>query len=83
MALLAQPTMRVDLVMTDFIMPDMSGLELAQALTAHGNKLPVILMSGHREPVETAAFHNAGIRSFLTKPFNAQSVGEAIRNALV
>ncbi len=83
LALLAQPTMRVDLVMTDFIMPDMSGLELAQALTAHGNKLPVILMSGHREPVETAAFHNAGIRSFLTKPFNAQSVGEAIRNALV
>lgn len=37
----------VDLLITDFNMPQMSGLEVAQALQARGADVPVLIVSGH------------------------------------
>lgn len=47
-ALELMQTQRPDLVITDFMMPVMTGLELAQALRADGNTrdLPIILCTG-------------------------------------
>lgn len=55
-----------DLVLTDVIMPDLSGAELADALTQAGVTSPVVLMTALADPefcVDTAR------RRVLNKPF--------------
>ena len=48
---------RPDLILTDFEMPKMSGLEVLRSLRAQGNQVPVILMTSLLEQ------SNNGIRS--------------------
>jgi CheY-like chemotaxis protein len=40
-----------DLVVTDFVMPGMSGLDLARAIRAKNSKFPIIVMTAY-EPVK-------------------------------
>ena len=50
---------RVDLVLSDHLMPGMHGTELAQQLKAEHPKLPVILISGVNELPPGSAIANA------------------------
>ena len=72
------------MLVTDLVLPDgMSGIDLAQALTAQRAGLPVLLITGYSEALLDEA-HTAG-RTVLTKPFGhaalARAVGQAIRQA--
>jgi len=64
----AQP---LDLIISDFNMPEMDGLGLLRAVRGHPavRKLPFILITGRgdRELVVTAA--KAGVNNYLVKPF--------------
>jgi two-component system cell cycle sensor histidine kinase/response regulator CckA len=72
---------RVDLLLTDVVMPVMSGRELAERLNGTRADLPVLYMSGFpggsldREAVEA----DAGL---LQKPFKAEDLLRAVRAAL-
>ena len=44
---LAQITPEIDLVLTDHNMPEMDGLELAEALREAGHEMPIVLLSGN------------------------------------
>ena len=61
-------------VVLDINLGDWSGIELRQRLTAAGNPVPVIYMTGN----DTAAAREAAIKSgclaYLTKPFSARSL---------
>ena len=59
---------RFDLVLTDELMPEMTGTELATALHKIRPDLPIILMTGHGGRVETRAARAVGIRDVLKKP---------------
>lgn len=56
------------LVLSDIVMPRMSGVELAERLSATRPDLPVILMSGY-SPVELLARGIAAPCALLSKPF--------------
>ncbi len=62
----------IDLVITDFQMPGMSGLDLARKL--HGEpgrkNLPVILLTAHGMALEQVELAHAGIAASLSKPFS-------------
>ena len=59
-------------LITDLQMPEMSGLELQQSLTAAGQTLPIIFLTGHGDiPVAVQAL-KAGAVDFLTKPVSSQ-----------
>src|SRR5215470_8450224 len=62
----------LDLVISDFNMPEMDGLGLLRAIRGHQaiRKLPFILLTGRgdRELVVKAA--QAGVNNYLVKPFN-------------
>lgn len=81
--LLAQSDSRVDLVITDVVMPVMNGTELAEALGRLRPDLPVVLMSGY------GAAHLAGRgllqpnTSLLAKPFTPEALLAEVREALV
>jgi PAS domain S-box-containing protein len=70
-----------DLLITDFTMPRMTGLELAQRLRAAGHHIPVILLSGvatelPEEEVDTLA------NRVLTKPVGIYELAVAVRDTL-
>lgn len=62
----------LDLIISDFNMPEMDGLGLLRAVRGHQaiRKLPFILLTGRgdRELVVKAA--QAGVNNYLVKPFN-------------
>jgi PAS domain S-box-containing protein len=71
-----------DLVITDQIMPKMSGLELAKALVKLRPDIPIILCTGFSEKVDGGTVGQKGIHELVMKPFTIQEITRAIRAAL-
>ncbi len=71
-----------DLLLTDFAMPGMSGLELARAALAARAGLPVVLASGYLTPADQDALRDLGVREILLKPNVLEELAEAVRRAL-
>ncbi|MCP4713910.1 MAG: response regulator [Deltaproteobacteria bacterium] len=71
-----------DLVITDQTMPAMSGIELAENITALRPGQPVIICSGFSEELTDAELSRAGIKKFIMKPITREQIAEVIRNVL-
>lgn len=71
-----------DLILTDFEMPTMSGLEFLRELRRHNSQVPVILMTSHGSEQVAVEVFRLGVHDYLTKPFEAQEMQEAITRAL-
>ncbi len=72
----------IDLLVTDLVLPDVDGQELAGRLRRTRPGLPVLAMSGY---TETASLRTDPLRSttaFIAKPFSAEDFGRKIRQAL-
>jgi CheY-like chemotaxis protein len=73
---------RIDLLLTDVIMPHMNGHDLATHLQAGHPTLPVIYMSGYAEPLlASRSTLPAGV-TLLSKPVTQQQILAAIHRAL-
>jgi len=71
-----------DLLITDYMMPGMSGVELARAvrqLPRHRN-LPVLVMSGAAESMLSG--HAKDFDAFLRKPFDIEVLLRAVQSLL-
>ena len=64
-----------DLVVTDFNMPDLSGIEVAQALARLRPDLPVLLTSGYWTDDLQAQARAAGVRGMLRKERSVEQLG--------
>jgi two-component system cell cycle response regulator len=64
------------LVITDWLMPDLSGIELCQRLRAdfHNCFTYIILLTGVSEKSKVVAGLQAGADEYLTKPFHAEEL---------
>jgi PAS domain S-box-containing protein len=72
------PTQRIDLLLTDVIMPHMNGRDLATRLRALLPALPTVYMSGYAEP----HFALPSDATLLPKPFTEQQILTTVRHAL-
>jgi CheY-like chemotaxis protein len=72
----------VDLLVTDVVMPGMSGNELAKRLSQSKPGLKVLLMSGYSLSVVSQYEKNGNDISFIQKPFNATDLTIKIREIL-
>jgi PAS domain S-box-containing protein len=72
----------IDLVVTDLVMPEMGGRELADALQAMRPDLPVLFMSGYSDDEVTRRGIADSRVAFLAKPFTTDSLVGAVREAL-
>jgi DNA-binding NtrC family response regulator len=73
---------RADVVVTDFSMPGMDGLEVLGAIRERDDELPVILVTGHCSERLFELAVDAGAYRCLGKPFELAKLTEAIASAL-
>lgn len=73
---------RVDLVLTDVVMPRMGGVELAQALREERPDLPLVFMSGYTGRETPWNGNIAELGPMLEKPFTRAGLAGAIRKEL-
>ncbi len=71
-----------DLLITDYDMPGINGLELVRRVASLNPHLPVILVTGRDEAVEGAQALES-IRMVVQKPYNKLILSDAIRQVLV
>jgi signal transduction histidine kinase len=71
--------LKTELVLADFAMPEMTGIELAKAICATHPNLPVILVTGYGDRETLEGFQEAQI---LRKPYDEDGLMQAILAAL-
>ncbi len=73
---------RIDLLVTDVMMPHLSGPDLAEQLRATQPDLPVIYLSGYAEPILNMRNSLPAGITLLTKPVVADQLLDKVRGAL-
>ena len=71
-----------DVILTDLLMPEMSGIELLQQLQQEDIDTPCLVISADIQATTREEVMAAGARNFLNKPFTAESVAEALGHIL-
>lgn len=69
-------------LITDLVMPGMSGVDLQDRLIADGNDTPVIFMTACFDETTCARALATGAHGFLRKPFSEESLIECLHSAL-
>lgn len=75
---------RVDLVISDVVMPGISGYELCQRLKANDvtKDIPIILLTSLNHPMDVIQGLECGADNFLTKPFEHEHLIARVQNIL-
>jgi len=73
---------RIDLLVTDLVMPKMNGRELSRSLRARRPGLPVLFISGYSDVIPNEEEFFNVVTQFLQKPFNSESLGHRVRELL-
>ncbi len=71
-----------DLVISDYLMPRMVGLDFARAVHNIRPDLPIILLTGYIEELPDETIRAAGVRRLVTKPATIQELGRAVHEVL-
>ena len=72
----------VGCVILDVAMPEMSGLEVQQQLTARGCQIPIIFVTAHRDDELGRHAAAGGARAVLRKPVDHEELVRLVREAL-
>jgi putative two-component system response regulator len=72
----------IGLVVSDIVMPDLSGLELLEAMRLHRPSLPVVLVTGANTRHNLSEALTRGADGLVAKPFTQAELCEAVENAL-
>jgi putative two-component system response regulator len=73
---------RIALVLTDIVMPDMSGLELLEAMRLHRPNLPIVLVTGANTRDNLTEALRRGADGLVAKPFSQAELDQALTRAL-
>ncbi|NCC52886.1 MAG: response regulator [Spartobacteria bacterium] len=72
----------IDVIITDYSMPHMSGLDLAKDIHAVRSDIPILLCTGFSEIVKNDEARGAGIRECIMKPIKSRDLAMAVRHVL-
>jgi two-component system, chemotaxis family, chemotaxis protein CheY len=73
-------TEKVDFVITDWNMPQMSGLDLLKAIRASEDKkhIPVLMVTAEAMQENILKAAQAGVNNYIIKPFDAKTLSDKI-----
>jgi two-component system chemotaxis response regulator CheY len=71
-----------DLILMDWNMPNVPGIEAVKSIRSSGNKTPIIMVTteGEKDRVITAI--QAGANNYLVKPFDAKDLKQKVKATL-
>jgi CheY-like chemotaxis protein len=72
----------IDLLMTDFSMPDMNGIDLIRAAILIKPTLPAVLLTGYGRSIDSKASVGLNISEVVNKPFTMENLASAIHGAV-
>lgn len=72
-----------DLIMLDLNLPEMTGLDVLEAMARLSIETPVILMTGYGSEKSAIDAFRLGIKDYLVKPFTVDEVSATIERALI
>jgi len=67
-----------DLVMTDFSMPNMDGVQFARHVSTLRPDIPILLVTGYMDEFPDSTIAAAGISKVLSKPMTLATLGETV-----
>ncbi|OPZ21869.1 MAG: Chemotaxis protein CheY [candidate division BRC1 bacterium ADurb.BinA364] len=73
--------MKIDFVITDWNMPNMSGLELIQAIRASDKwkEIPILMVTAEAQKENIIDAAKAGVTNYIVKPFTVETMQEKIK----
>ncbi|MBU2510471.1 response regulator [bacterium] len=82
--LLERTTKTIKVIILDWMMPEMSGLELLGLLKEDDNfkHIPVIVQTANSQPENIVQGMNSGAYQYLTKPFDNEVLYSMVRSAI-
>ena len=72
----------IHLLLTDVVMPDMNGRELAEHLLAKRPEMRVLYMSGYTNGILSEHAFRAEDAAFIEKPFSHEALSRKVRHTL-
>jgi len=66
-------------IVTDIVLPGMSGFELCELLTRRGHRLPIVFITAHDEAAVHAAAARARAEALFIKPFSGRALVRTIQ----
>jgi len=74
----------VDLILCDWNMPEMSGLELLTMMKSDDElkDIPFVMVTAEATKESILEAVNAGVDSYIIKPFTAETIGEKLKKLL-
>jgi two-component system chemotaxis response regulator CheY len=73
----------VHLVLTDWNMPNKSGVELTRDIRATGSKVPIFMITTEAEKNRVVEAIQAGVNDYLVKPFTQDALQEKLQKACI
>ncbi len=73
---------KFDLIITDYSMPYMSGVEFQKQAKSVRDSIPVVLCTGFTSKISKKEARNMGFDGYLEKPFSKEKVARVVRKAL-
>ena len=71
-----------DLILLDYQMPDMNGLEVLKEIRRRGNDVPVVMITAYGTIERAVQAMKEGAYDFITKPFDPDHIALVVRKAL-
>lgn len=71
-----------DVILTDLMLPNISGIDLTKKLRAMGNETPIILITAHKGSEKAIEAIEAGAYDFVVKPIHFPQLQVSVERAL-
>ena len=73
-----------DVILTDWNMPNMNGLELVKKIRSEGThqKTPIIMITTEKKKNEVITALKSGVNNYIVKPFSAEVLKEKLDGVL-
>ena len=81
-AVAAAMTEELDVILLDWNMPNMSGMDALRAIRAAGNKTPVIMVTTEAERSRVIEAVRAGANNYIVKPFKPDLLATKVQETL-
>ncbi|MBK9119091.1 MAG: response regulator [Phycisphaerales bacterium] len=81
-AVKAAQTEQFDVILLDWNMPKMSGIDALRALRQAGNKTPVIMVTTEAEKLRVIEAIKSGANDYLIKPFSPDQLAAKVKSTL-